>query len=86
LTRRPGFSDGTTDFQEMKMKSLSLIAVFAGALLATGCSTNGISLSESKLIDNNCSGNGWITNEAWCSNGLGPDSGPWAGSPGGSDS
>jgi hypothetical protein len=70
----------------MMMKSLTLMAVFAGALLATGCSTNGISLSESKFIDNNCSGNGWITNEAWCTTGLGPDSGPWAGSPGGSDS
>ncbi len=66
------------------MKTLSALVILAGTALLAGCSTQGISLSESKFIDNNCSGNGWITNEAWCTNGLGPDSGPWAGSPSGS--
>ncbi len=64
------------------MKRLTVLAVLAGAAMLAGCSasTNGISLSESKFIDNNCSGNGWITNEAWCTDTLHPNSGPWAGS------
>jgi hypothetical protein len=63
------------------MKHLTLLAMLAGAVLVAGCtaSTSGISLSESKLIDNNCSGNGWITNEAWCTDTLHPAAGPWAG-------
>ena len=63
------------------MKHLIAITMLAGAVLVAGCSANheGISLSESKFIDNNCSGNGWITNEQWCNDGLHPNSGPWAG-------
>jgi len=68
------------------MKTTFAIALALGILAVAGCSTNGVSLSESKFIDNNCSGNGWITNDKWCSEELGPDSGPWAGSPSGSNS
>lgn len=62
------------------MKHLTAIAMLAGAMLVAGCtaSMEGASLSESKLIDNNCSGNGWITNNQWC-NDLHPNAGPWAG-------
>ena len=35
--------------------------------------------SESRIIDNNCSGNGWITNVGYCTNHLHPDAGPWSG-------
>lgn len=63
------------------LKHLSVLAMLAGATLVAGCShTNGISLSESRFIDNNCSGNGWITNEAWCTDSLRPAAGPWAAS------
>ena len=68
------------------MKTTLAIALALGTLTVSGCSPNGVSLSESKFIDNNCSGNGWITNEKWCTEELGPDSGPWAGSPSGSNS
>ncbi len=63
------------------MKHMTAIAMLAGAILVAGCTANmeGVSLSESKLIDNNCSGNGWITNNEWCTDGLHPSSGPWAG-------
>ena len=64
------------------MKHITLFAMLAGVVLIAGCtaSTDGVSLSESKLIDNNCSGNGWITNEQWCNDELHPSSGPWAAS------
>ena len=64
------------------MKHLTLFAMLAGAMLVAGCtaSTEGVSLSESKLIDNNCSGNGWVTNEQWCNEELHPADGPWAAS------
>ncbi|HWA50808.1 MAG TPA: hypothetical protein VG742_21250 [Dongiaceae bacterium] len=63
------------------MKHMTVLAMLAGAMLIAGCtaSTEGVSLSESKFIDNNCSGNGWITNEAWCTDSLHPSAGPWAG-------
>jgi hypothetical protein len=63
------------------MKQLTVVAMLAGAILVAGCTATpeGASLSESKLVDNNCSGNGWITNEQWCSDGLHPSAGPWAG-------
>jgi hypothetical protein len=63
------------------MKHLTVLAMLAGAVLMAGCtaSTDGVSLSESKFIDNNCSGNGWITNDAWCTDTLHPSAGPWAG-------
>ena len=59
---------------------VTLFAMLAGAMLVAGytASTDGVSLSESTLIDNNCSGNGWITNEQWCTDGLHPAGGPWA--------
>jgi hypothetical protein len=65
------------------MKQMTLLAMLAGAVMIAGCtaSTDGVSLSESKFIDNNCSGNGWITNEQWCTEELHPNAGPWAGSP-----
>ncbi|MBL8000295.1 MAG: hypothetical protein JNL32_16890, partial [Candidatus Kapabacteria bacterium] len=48
------------------MKKLTAIALLA--LLAAGCSVSmndGFSNSESKLIDNNCSGDGAFVNEQW---------------------
>ncbi|HNB28424.1 MAG TPA: hypothetical protein PLR41_15770 [Alphaproteobacteria bacterium] len=45
------------------MKTTLAIALALGTSTVAGCSTNGVSLSESKFIDNNCSGNGWVTNE-----------------------
>ncbi len=62
------------------MKRLIVLAALVGATMLTGCtaSPSGISLSESKFIDNNCSGNGWLTNEAWCTDSLRPAAGPWA--------
>ena len=50
------------------MTRLTAIAIILGATLLAGCSVSkeGTSLSESKWIDNNCSGNGFLVNESWC--------------------
>jgi|SwirhirootsSR3_FD_contig_51_2281284_length_224_multi_7_in_0_out_0_1 hypothetical protein len=63
------------------MKTFTVLTMLVGTVLVAGCANHeGISLSESKFIDNNCSGNGWITNEEWCTDGLHPAAGPWASS------
>lgn len=62
------------------MKKLTAIALLA--LLAAGCSVSmndGFSNSESKLIDNNCSGDGAFVNEQWCAT-LKPSMGPYSAS------
>ena len=50
------------------------------ALLLAGCSASeeGVSLSEFKFVDNNCTGNGFITNPAWCHDDFKPSMGPYA--------
>jgi hypothetical protein len=50
------------------------------ALLLAGCSVSeeGVSLSEFKFVDNNCTGNGFITNPAWCHDDFKPSMGPYA--------
>lgn len=62
------------------MKPLTAITILVGTILVAGCSmgtTNGISLSENKLIDNNCSGGGGFVNERWCTDELHPSAGPY---------
>lgn len=62
------------------MTRLTAIAVTCGTILMAGCSVSkeGISLSEYKFVDNNCTGNGFITNPAWCQDGLRASMGPYA--------
>jgi hypothetical protein len=61
------------------MKSLFAVALICGASLVNGCmvSKEGFSSSEYKFIDNNCSGNGYIQNPAWCTDGLKASMGPY---------
>jgi hypothetical protein len=63
------------------MTRFAAIAVVLGATMLAGCSVSkeGASLSEFKWIDNNCSGNGYIANAAWCSSDFGASMGPYAG-------
>ena len=62
------------------MTRFTSIALLCGAILLAGCnvSTEGVSLSEFKWVDNNCTGNGFITNPAWCHDELKPSMGPYA--------
>lgn len=62
------------------MKHLTILAAVLGAALIAGCSvsTEGTSLSETKWIDNNCSGDGFIVNASWCADTLHPSMGPYA--------
>lgn len=63
------------------MKHLTILAAVLGATLVAGCSvsTEGTSLSETKWIDNNCSGDGFIVNASWCTDALHPSAGPYSG-------
>lgn len=62
------------------MTHLTVTAILLGATLLAGCSVSkeGFSLSEYKFVDNNCTGNGFITNPAWCADGLNASMGPYA--------
>ncbi len=48
----------------------------AGRLL---CLEDGMSLSESKLVDNNCTGNAFFVNKSWCADTLHASMGPYTG-------
>jgi len=63
------------------MTRLTAIAIILGATLLAGCtvSKEGTSLSESKWVDNNCTGNAFFVNKAWCADGLGASMGPYTG-------
>jgi len=62
------------------MKHLTAIVLLVGAVLVAGCSVSmdGVSLSENKWVDNNCTGNGYVKNPAWCADGLHASMGPYA--------
>ena len=62
------------------MTRLTAIAIVLSATLLAGCtvSQDGASLSESKWVDNNCTGNGYIKNPSWCEAKLHPSMGPYA--------
>jgi hypothetical protein len=66
--------------KEGKMKRLTILAIVLGATLVAGCtvSTEGASLSESKWVDNNCTGNGFLKNPDWCAGEFGASMGPYA--------
>ena len=63
------------------MTRLTVTAIILGATLLAGCSVSkeGFSMSEYKLIDNNCTGNGFIKNPEWCADGLHASMGPYTG-------
>ena len=63
------------------MTRLTAIAIILGATLLAGCSvsTDGMSLSESKLVDNNCTGNAFFVNKSWCADPLHASMGPYTG-------
>ena len=62
------------------MKALTILTILAGTALIAGCThTTGVSISEDRMIDNNCSGGGGFMNEAWCDDTLHPSMGPRAG-------
>ena len=63
------------------MTRLTAIAIIVGATLLAGCtvSKEGTSLSESKWIDNNCTGNAFFVNKSWCADGLHASMGPYTG-------
>lgn len=48
-------------------RSITAAMILAASLLA-GCSVSmeGASLSESKWVDNNCTGNAFFRDEDWC--------------------
>ena len=62
------------------MARLTVFAAILAATLLPGCSVSkeGTSLSEFKWVDNNCTGNGFITNPAWCKKDFHPSMGPYA--------
>lgn len=62
------------------MKHLTAVALLVGSVLVAGCSVSseGVSLSENKWVDNNCTGNGYVTNPAWCAGDLKASAGPYA--------
>ena len=63
------------------MKQIAITACLLGGLLLAGCtvSQDGASLSESKWVDNNCSGNAFFVNKAWCTDDLHASMGPYTG-------
>lgn len=54
-------------------KTTVLIALLGGLLLLGACS------SDSKIFDNNCTGNAMVENPDYCTGTLHPNAGPWAG-------
>ena len=63
------------------MTRLTVTAIILGVALLAGCSVSqeGVSLSEFKWVDNNCTGNGLLKNPDWCSGSFGASMGPYAG-------
>ena len=63
------------------MTRLAAIAVILGATLLAGCSVSkdGVSMSEFKWVDNNCTGNGFLKNPDWCANDFHASMGPYTG-------
>lgn len=63
------------------MKRILTVLAMMSAILVAGCtvSQDGASLSESKWVDNNCSGNAFFVNKAWCANDLHASMGPYTG-------
>jgi hypothetical protein len=63
------------------MKRNMIVALTLSVVLVTGCtvSREGASLSESKWVDNNCSGNAFFVNKAWCADDFGASMGPYTG-------
>jgi hypothetical protein len=64
-----------------KMTRLTVTAIIVGAALLAGCSVSkeGVSMSENKWVDNNCTGNGYLKNPDWCATGLHASMGPYTG-------
>jgi hypothetical protein len=62
------------------MTRLIAMAIILGTTLLAGCSVSqeGVSMSEFKWIDNNCTGNGFIKNPDWCSKDFHASMGPYA--------
>ena len=62
------------------MTRLTVTAIILGAALLAGCSVSkdGVSLSEYKFVDNNCTGNGFLVNESWCRDTLKASMGPYS--------
>lgn len=62
------------------MRHLAILAAVLGAALVAGCSVSkeGTSLSETRWIDNNCSGDGLIVHASWCADALHPSAGPYS--------
>jgi len=63
------------------MTRLTVTAIILGMTLLAGCSVSkeGVSMSENKWVDNNCTGNGYLKNPAWCADGLHASMGPYTG-------
>ncbi len=63
------------------MKRILTAMAMMSAILVAGCavSQDGASLSESKWVDNNCSGNAVFVNKAWCADDLHASMGPYTG-------
>jgi len=56
-------------------KKILTLAVLASALLASGCAED-LRGSQNLMVDNNCSGNGYVSNDSWCTDTLHPVAGP----------
>ena len=54
------------------MKLYKALVLLLGLGVLAGCD------SSSSIFDNNCSGDGFITNVNHCKNDLHPSAGPWA--------
>ena len=66
------------------MARLAAIATILCATLLAGCSSpkeEEGSLSHYDWIDSNCTGNGFFTNPAWCTNEFHASMGPYAAKP-----
>lgn len=55
------------------MKICKALVLLLGLGMLSACD------SASSIFDNNCSGNGFITNASYCKNDLHPNAGPYAG-------
>jgi hypothetical protein len=60
------------------MARLASIAVILGLAGCSSPNQGGVSLSQYKWIDSNCTGNGFITNPSWCTNEFHASMGPYA--------
>lgn len=62
-------------------RSITAAMILAATFLVAGCtfSKEGTSLSETKWVDNNCTGNGYLKNPDWCAGSFGASMGPYTG-------